>query len=194
VAGGELKLAAAINVPASVLSWWLHNHGAPAAYACIRIEDCTGISCEELRSDLHWVRLGYEVVGHIVPVDGASGAYVEKALRSVYSANSDVIRRAMIDGMLYGLDGAKKRELLEFYRADEPGVKVDLNSLLHDLYFERQDAKYYQAWGITYALEDHVREDLMRRYPVFQSTEPVTDEELERLQQEVDAPRSISPG
>jgi hypothetical protein len=80
------------------------------------------------------------------------------------------------------------------HRADEPGVKVDLNSLLHDLYFERQDAKYYQAWGITYALEDHVREDLIRRYPVFQSTEPVTDEELERLQQEVDAPRSISPG
>jgi DNA-binding transcriptional regulator YdaS (Cro superfamily) len=189
VAGSELKLAEAINVHANVLSWWLHSQGSPAAYACVRIEDCTGVSCEELRPDLHWVRLGYEVVGHIVPVDGATGAYVEKALRAAYAANPDLIRRAMIDGMLYGLDGAKKRELLDFYRADEPGVKVDLNSLLHDLYFERQDAKYYQAWGITYALEDHVREDLMKRHPVFQTTRTVTDDELGRLQQEVDALR-----
>jgi hypothetical protein len=136
--------------------------------------------------DLHWVRLGYEVIGHIVPVDGASSAYVEKALRS---ADAGALRRAMIDGMLYGLDDARRREMLEFYRADEPGVEVDLDSLLHDLYFERQDARYYQAWGITYALDDHVREDLMRHHPVFQATEPASDDELKILQNEVDALR-----
>jgi hypothetical protein len=42
VARSELKLAEAINVPASVLSWWLHSQGSPAAYACIRIGgDCS---------------------------------------------------------------------------------------------------------------------------------------------------------
>jgi DNA-binding transcriptional regulator YdaS (Cro superfamily) len=193
VAGGELSLAAAINTPASVLSWWLHGQGSPAAYACIRIEDCTGIPCEELRPDLHWIRLGDEVVGHIVPVDGSSGVYVEKVLRSAFAGSADVIRRAKVDGMLYGLDDARKRELLEFYRVDEPGVEVDLDSLLHDLSFERQDARYYQAWGITYALDDHVREELMKRYPVFQSTRAVADEELGRLQREVDALRRVSP-
>jgi DNA-binding transcriptional regulator YdaS (Cro superfamily) len=139
VAGGELNLAHAINIPASVLSWWLRSQGSPAAYACIRIEDCTGIPCEELRPDLHWIRLGDEVIGHIVPVAGASSAYVEAALQA---ANANAIRRATIEGMLYGLDDAKRRELLEFYRVDEPGVEVDLNSLLHDLYFDRQDVAY----------------------------------------------------
>jgi DNA-binding transcriptional regulator YdaS (Cro superfamily) len=189
VAGSELNLAAAINIPASVISWWLYSQNSPAAQVCIRIEDCTCIPCEELRPDLHWIRLGDEVVGHIVPVDGASSAYVEEVLRSARPADTGAIRRAMIDGMLYGLDDERSRALLEFYRVDEPGVEVDLESLLHDLYFERQDASYYQAWGITYALNDHVREDLMRRHPVFQAIRAATEEELERLQQEVDALR-----
>jgi DNA-binding transcriptional regulator YdaS (Cro superfamily) len=76
VAGGELALANAINVPGRVLSWWL-NQGQPASYACIRIEDCTGVRCEDLRPDLYWLRIGEEVVGHVVPVDGADRAYVE---------------------------------------------------------------------------------------------------------------------
>jgi hypothetical protein len=57
-------------------------NGATFALDELRIEDCTGISCEELRPDLHGVRLAYEVVGHIVPVDGHNGAYVAKALRA----------------------------------------------------------------------------------------------------------------
>jgi hypothetical protein len=30
VAGGELNLADAINIPASVISWWLRSQGSPA--------------------------------------------------------------------------------------------------------------------------------------------------------------------
>jgi DNA-binding transcriptional regulator YdaS (Cro superfamily) len=191
-AGCEHKLAAAINVPANVLAWWLRNQGSPAAYACIRIEDCTGIRCEELRPDLHWLRLGDEVVGHVVPVGGASSAYVEEALRVARSADASKVRRAMIDGMLYGLDEARRLELLEFYRVDEPSVDVDLESLLHDIYFDRQDAAYFQAWGITYALDDHIREDLMRRYAVFQGAKAAADGELGRLQDEVDALRRMA--
>jgi hypothetical protein len=186
--GCEHKLAAAINVPAKVLSWWLRNQGSPVAYACIRIEDCTGIRCP----DLHWLRLGDEVVGHIVPVDGASSAYVEGALRVARSADANKLKCAMVDGMLYGLDEARRLELLEFYRVDEPSVDVDLESLLHDIYFDRQDAAYFQAWGITYALDDHIREDLMRRYAVFQGAKAAADGELGRLQDEVDALRRMA--
>jgi DNA-binding transcriptional regulator YdaS (Cro superfamily) len=187
-AGGELLLAKAINVPGRVLSWWL-NQGQPASYACIRIEDCTGVRCEDLRPDLYWLRIGEEVVGHVVPVDGADRAYVEAALRRAPAPSLDETKRAMIDGMLYGLDEAKKQDLLTFYRVGEPGVDVDLDELLHDVDYDRQDAAYFQAWGIAYALEDSVREELMRRYPVFQTCEIGASDELDRLHEEVDALR-----
>jgi hypothetical protein len=125
-------------------------------------------------------------------VGGASSAYVEEALRVARSADASKVRRAMIDGMLYGLDEARRLELLEFYRVDEPSVDVDLESLLHDIYFDRQDAAYFQAWGITYALDDHIREDLMRRYAVFQGAKAAADGELGRLQDEVDALRRMA--
>jgi predicted hydrolase (HD superfamily) len=70
-----------------------------------------------------------------------------------------------------------------------PGVDVDVDELLHDVDYDRQDAAYYQAWGMTYALEDSVREELMRRYPVFQTGEIGASDELDRLQEEVDGLR-----
>lgn len=79
-AGSPAKLAEAIGVTLNKVAEWIGG-GEIAPDVCPVIEQATQVRCDELRPDLVWVRDGVdEVLGYVVPVDGADAAYVRQAL------------------------------------------------------------------------------------------------------------------
>jgi DNA-binding transcriptional regulator YdaS (Cro superfamily) len=79
-AGSPAKLAAAIGVSLHKVTAWIGGADVNAEL-CPAIEQATGVTCDELRPDLLWVRdASREVLAYAVPVDGADVAYVRQAL------------------------------------------------------------------------------------------------------------------
>jgi len=54
-AGGTAALARALGVSDSVVSNWKARESVPLD-SCAAVEAATGVTCEELRSDVEWVR------------------------------------------------------------------------------------------------------------------------------------------
>lgn len=73
-AGGQTALAKLLSAGGRKVSqghiWaWLKRDGRPPEDMCPAIETATGVRCERLRSDVHWVRDdGGLVTGYHVPV------------------------------------------------------------------------------------------------------------------------------
>lgn len=79
-AGSPAKLAEAIGVTLNKVAEWIGGADVNPD-VCPAIEQATQVRCDELRPDLVWVRDGAdEVLGYVVPVDGADAQYVRQAL------------------------------------------------------------------------------------------------------------------
>lgn len=81
-AGSPAKLAEAIGVQLHKVVEWIGGSEIAAAL-CPAIEQATGVTCDDLRPDLLWVRDGSgEILAFATPVDGADAAYVRQTLAS----------------------------------------------------------------------------------------------------------------
>jgi DNA-binding transcriptional regulator YdaS (Cro superfamily) len=65
-AGSQRKLAEAIGVAHSFVPQLLSGHRPIPEAVCKRIEEATGVTCEELRPDVLWVRYDSCIKGYMV--------------------------------------------------------------------------------------------------------------------------------
>jgi DNA-binding transcriptional regulator YdaS (Cro superfamily) len=81
-AGGQSALAKAVGVKQGHVWDWLNSQVVPTL-RCAAIEAATGVRCEELRPDLHWVRDGAEVIGIVDSINtDITPEYVAQCIRN----------------------------------------------------------------------------------------------------------------
>jgi DNA-binding transcriptional regulator YdaS (Cro superfamily) len=72
VAGTKAALATAVGVTPGLIYQWLSGLRPLAAHHCPAIERATGVTCEDLRPDLNWLRdESGAVTGYQVPTRAA---------------------------------------------------------------------------------------------------------------------------
>lgn len=85
-AGSQANLAKHLGVTRASVSHWINVIGAVPLDRCRAIEEATGVPCDELRSDVHWVRDHTGVIGYLASVESADGiappAYVAQCIRN----------------------------------------------------------------------------------------------------------------
>lgn len=107
-AGSPEKLAEAIGVNLGKVAEWIGGCDV-SADVCPAIEHATSIRCDELRPDLVWVRNATdEVLGYVVPVDGADAKLVRQALAGMQTDSAPASMRSasvdMSDGIIAKTD------------------------------------------------------------------------------------------
>ena len=71
-AGSSAELAKLLHVHHTLVHQWRKGLRPVAARHCPGIEAATGVRCEELRPDLHWLRdASGAATGHLVPTRAA---------------------------------------------------------------------------------------------------------------------------
>ncbi|MDY4297539.1 MULTISPECIES: YdaS family helix-turn-helix protein [unclassified Xanthomonas] len=70
-AGGQSRFAAAIGVSPQAVAPYFKRGLSPER--CPAAEKATGVRCEELRPDLHWIRKRGRVIGYTVLLPQADG-------------------------------------------------------------------------------------------------------------------------
>ncbi len=105
----------------------------------------------------------------------------------------DLYKAVMVEGMLYGIPDKAQDGLRSFYTKYGGIHKADLDDLLSDLYIHRQDAKYFEAFGIASCLrDDDAIENVQNEFPMlFDSSEGPCLDDMARLRDRVDELRGI---
>jgi DNA-binding transcriptional regulator YdaS (Cro superfamily) len=170
IAGGVRPLAAALGMLPAVIYPWVDSDGeCPLAY-CAAVEQATGVKCDELRSDVVWLRTDTEVIGYVMPTGGADIKYIDAHLKNTEEANSREIALAMADGVMICASDEVKAQLRAEYDLDNPAKVITLQTL-HGLATDVEDATsdrdYHYAYGMMRGLSDEQKEEIKAKFQVF---------------------------